>query len=162
MTRQRKLSKLEQMLERLASSPAGGFFFARIAPIIDRPLMRLTKGKVSTAVGQPVGLITMIGAKTGQPRQVPLLCTPDGDNWLIVASNGGNQKNPAWLYNLRTNPEITMLINGQEDKYMVHETEGAERTHAWATVVDFYAGYTEYEKRSGREIPVFSLKRLKP
>ena len=153
-----QVSGWKRALQRVAATRFGGWFYANVAPKIDRPLVRLTKGRLSMGVGHPVGLITMIGAKSGQPRTTPLLCTPDGDNWLVVASNGGSTKNPAWLYNLRVHPEITMLIQGREGQYIAHETKGAERAEAWRKVSAFYIGYPKYAERSGREIPVFVLK----
>jgi deazaflavin-dependent oxidoreductase (nitroreductase family) len=157
--RQRKLSWWEKIIEPMVASPLGGWYFINIAPHIDRLLIRWTKGRLSTALGQPVGLVTMRGAKSGLPRQVPLLCVPDGENYIVLASRAGDTRHPVWYYNLRANPEVTLLLNGRQGSYMAHETTGAEREGTWQKAVDFFVGYEAYQQRAGdRLIPVFLLR----
>ena len=74
----------------LASSRLGGWFFVRVAPAIDRLLMRLSRGRLSLTVGFPTLILTTTGAKTGLPRSTPLIFLPQGEQLLIVASNGGS------------------------------------------------------------------------
>jgi deazaflavin-dependent oxidoreductase (nitroreductase family) len=72
-------------------------------------LLRLSRGRISVTLGQPMGLLTTIGAKSGQPRTTPLFYTVDEDTIILIASNGGQPRHPAWCYNLRANPEVTFL-----------------------------------------------------
>lgn len=143
--------------EKAVSSRMGGWLFVNVAPIIDRPLIKLTKGRLSTVPGQPVGLVGMTGAKSGLPRPTPLVCIPDGDNWILVASNGGSTKNPAWIYNLKAYPKVTLTIQGTQSEFVARQVFNEERERCWLKATDLNAGYNAYSARSGRQIPVFLL-----
>jgi len=159
MESQRNLTWWQRPLFAFASSKAGGWYFIHIASRIDRVLLRLSRGRWSNGLGQPVGMLKIKGAKSGLIRETILLCTPDGENYIVVASRAGDTKHPAWYYNLRANPEIRLLIGGQERSFVAHEASGAERDDLWRKAVWFYPGYAAYEKRAGsRLIPVFLLR----
>jgi hypothetical protein len=100
-------------MERFASSRAGGWFFVNVANRIDPPLLRLSRGRVSIAVGQPVLLLTTRGARTGQPRSTPLLYGSDGDRLVLVASKAGSPQHPAWYRNLKAHPEVEYIVRGR-------------------------------------------------
>lgn len=146
-----------QPIEKLAASRLGGWFFVTVAPRIDRILIPASNGRLSTVPTHPIGIVTMTGAKSGLPRQTPLVCISDGDDWILVASNGGNKKNPAWYYNLKANPEVTLQIKGKTGTYLAREVLGEERAACWQKATNIYGGYNAYSERSGREIPVFVL-----
>ncbi|MCL4832546.1 MAG: nitroreductase family deazaflavin-dependent oxidoreductase [Caldilineaceae bacterium] len=159
MTEKRSLAWWQKPLFAFAGSKAGGWYFLTIAPRIDPLLLRLSRGRWSSGLGQPVGILKIRGAKSGLIRETTLLCTPDGENFIVVASRAGNLKHPAWYYNLRANPEIRLLIHGQESGYIARETSGAERDELWRKAVWFYPGYAAYKERAGaRVIPVFLLR----
>ena len=99
---------------KLASTRAGGWFFITVAPPIDRALLRLSKGRISTGGVAPILLLTTTGAKSGQPRSTPLLYLKDGERFALIASKGGNPRHPAWYHNLRAKPEATLLVGGRE------------------------------------------------
>ncbi|MEM7030129.1 MAG: nitroreductase/quinone reductase family protein [Chloroflexota bacterium] len=158
-TRQRQLSGFAKLLEIFASSKFGGWCFVHIFPHIDRPLMKFSGGRFNLGFGQPIGIISHVGAKSGLTRKTPLLITPDGDNWLIVASKAGHEKHPAWYYNLKANSAIKLLLQGREYACIAEEATGDAYKDAWAKVNDFYQGYEIYQARAGkRKIPVFILK----
>src|SRR5262245_24969982 len=112
---------------KFASSRPGGWFYVNVAPNIDRLLIRLSRGRYSVAIGLPRLILTTIGAKSGQPRTTPLVYLPDGERVVLVASNGGNPRHPGWYYNLRANPQATLLIDGRAALYRASEVSGAER-----------------------------------
>jgi len=156
---QRQLSWWQKPLFAFAGSPAGAWFFMNIAPRVDRFLLPLSRGRWSSGLGQPVGILKIKGAKSGLIRETVLLCTPHEGNYIVVASRGGNTKHPAWYYNLRANPDIRLFINGREEAYRAYETSGPERETLWQKAVWFYPGYASYQARAGgRTIPVFLLK----
>jgi deazaflavin-dependent oxidoreductase (nitroreductase family) len=151
----RKMNGWERLLERVAASKPGGWFFVHIANRIDPILLRATRGRLSLAVGQPVALLRTIGARSGEPRITPLLYLVDGGNVVFVASNAGNLRHPAWYHNVRANPQVEIDRGGRRRRYLAHFAEGEERERLWELVNDLYAGYDVYQHRAGdRRIPV--------
>ena len=142
----------------IASSRPGAWFFVNVAPYIDRPLMRLTGGRVTTGGFGRVGMLKVKGAKSGVERQTPLVYTRDGDKVLLVASRGGDVKHPAWYRNVVANPEVVFSIDGDDRSYQARDASAAERPRLWELVNRTYAGYAAYQRRAGnRQIPVVVL-----
>jgi deazaflavin-dependent oxidoreductase (nitroreductase family) len=109
-------------------------------------------------LGEPVGLLGTVGAKSGQKRETPLLYLDDGERVVLVASKAGAALHPSWLHNLRANPRVSFLRRGgHRGTYVAREAEGAERDELWARVNDLYAGYDTYQGRTARRIPVVVL-----
>jgi deazaflavin-dependent oxidoreductase (nitroreductase family) len=148
----------ERFAEGLAASRPGAWFYVHIAPPIDRVLMRLTRGRLTTGGMRRVGMLKVKGAKTGIERQTPLVYTRDGDNVLLVASRGGDAKHPAWYRNVVANPDVSFTIRGEERLYRGRTAQSEERPRLWKLVVRRYGGYLTYQQRAGdREIPVVVL-----
>jgi deazaflavin-dependent oxidoreductase (nitroreductase family) len=128
---------------------------------VDRVLLPLSHGRFSISVGQQVGMLETVGAKSGEPRRIPLLFVRDGDRVILIASMGGAPRHPAWLHNIRANPRVSFLgPRGTTGDYVAREAEGDERARLWDEAVDYYAGYAEYKIRAGkREIPIVVLER---
>lgn len=149
---------IAESIARVAASRPVTWLYLNVFPYIDRLLLRLTRGRVSVTIGQPMGLLTSIGAKSGQRRTTPLLYTVDGANIILVASYGGQPRHPAWYYNLRAHPEVTFLWAGHERTYIAREVAGDERESLWRKAAARYPGYNVYQQRTGqRQIPVFLL-----
>ncbi|MGD9619104.1 MAG: nitroreductase family deazaflavin-dependent oxidoreductase [Mycolicibacterium sp.] len=148
-------------LERFGRSAPGNWFLTKVAPRIDPPLLRISGGRFSSAYPVPVMLLTTTGAKSGLPRQLPLLYATDGDSLILVASNYGRPGHPAWYRNLKANPTVEVLAGKHRGSYSASEiTDPAERADAWAKALDVYAGYSDYEERAaGRQIPLIRLRR---
>ena len=153
---------IERGMAKLIASRPGAWFYVNVAPHIDRPLMRLSGGRVSTVGGtRAVGVLRVRGAKSGKERRTPLAYTRDGEKVLVVASRGGDVKHPAWYRNVMANPEVGFLALGREHRYVAHEAEGAERERAWEMCNRTYPGYSTYQERAGaRRIPVIVLEPL--
>lgn len=105
--------------------------------------------------GVPICLVTMIGAKSGQVREVPLMHVPIDDKKILVASQAGLEMHPAWYYNLKANPEIEILADGVKRKYRARQIDETEKARLWSEIVAHYADYDEYQARTDRDIPVF-------
>jgi deazaflavin-dependent oxidoreductase (nitroreductase family) len=162
MTPQRRhLSLYERALKSFGRSAAGGWYLKKIAPRIDPPLLRLTGGRVSSVFPVPVMLLTTTGAKTGQPRSLPLLYVTDGDRLILMASNYGKKSHPAWYRNLTANPEVEVLAGKRSGTYVASEiTDPDSRERAWELALNQYAGYADYEVRArDRTIPLIRLER---
>ena len=146
-------------MERALMSPAGYQFLVHLAPRIDKAVIPRTRGRLSSAGFDKVGLVTTTGAKSGQRRTHPLTLLPDSDGLLAIGSNYGRPKHPAWSTNLLAHPECTVEFHGAAKRYTAELLTGDARAKAWATAVDFYAGYESYRTTCApREIRVFRLR----
>ncbi len=153
----------QRVIRRLVSTPTFAWLGARFMHHIDRAVYWLSGGRATGAAlltGLPTVILTTVGAKSGLPRTTPLLGIPAGDAIVLIGSNWGQARHPAWVYNLRANPQAQLTINGQTGAYLAREVSGAERDAYWQQAVALYPGYAAYSKRTGgREIPVMVLTR---
>lgn len=145
---------------RLVSIPWVSAFAMRLATVVDRPLLKLTTGRLRLSFVIPCLLLRCRGARTEKLREVPLLYVPDGDDVLVVGSGGGTEREPAWCANLRAEPRIECDRLGCTEYRKAEELAGTARELAWARAIVAYPGYTRYRERISREIPVFRLKRI--
>jgi deazaflavin-dependent oxidoreductase (nitroreductase family) len=156
---QRAKSRIDKAMQALARSPVGGWLFINVFPLIDRWLIPVSRGRLKVAMGQPILLLHTRGARSDQPRTSPLLYTPRGDAFVIVASKAGDQHHPAWYHNLRAHPDsVTIEVNGTRTAVYPRLAEGPERDALWRLVNDNYNGYDAYQTRAGeRRIPIVVL-----
>jgi deazaflavin-dependent oxidoreductase (nitroreductase family) len=156
---QAEKNAVDKLLQSFAQTKLGGKLFITVFPAIDRRLMPLTRGRMSTGLGQPVVLLHVRGAKSGIERTVPLLATKDGDVIVLIASKAGAKHNPSWFHNVRANPDVEVTLRGERVPMHATIAQGAEREELWAMAVDNYSGYTRYQRRAGdRTIPVVALR----
>ena len=107
----------------------------------------------------PMLLLNHKGAKSGQERCTPLVYVEDGDDVVLVASKGGNPRNPAWFHNLKANPETTVQIGRERRAVRARVATAKERPRLWRKAVKTYGGYRGYQQRTEREIPLVVLER---
>jgi deazaflavin-dependent oxidoreductase (nitroreductase family) len=107
----------------------------------------------------PVLVLTTRGRKSGQPRSVPVIYLEDGGRWLLVASNGGQDYDPAWYRNLLDHPEAEIRVGNEDIAVTAHDATDEERAAAWPKLVALYPGYEGYAKRTTRRLPVVVLTR---
>jgi len=158
--RGRRLRPHEVVLERFAMSPVGYQFMLHAAPHIDKALIPRTNGRLSVMGFDKIGLLTSTGAKSGQQRTHPLALIDDGNGLLAIGSNYGRDTHPAWSANLVAHPDCIVEFRGDPAPYRAELLTGEARAAAWATAVDFYAGYEGYRTNCApREIRVFRLRR---
>ena len=136
--------------------------FVNVFPVIDRWLIPRTRGRLKVAVGQPILLLHTLGAKSGQPRTSPLLFTPHGADFIVVASKAGAANHPAWYYNLRAHPDsVAVELNGRRIAVRPRVVNEPERSELWLRVNDNYNGYEAYAQRAGsRIIPLVVLQAI--
>ena len=138
--------------------PSDGFLKAMNG--VHRGLLKISGGRLGwTAADMPVLELTTIGRRSGQPRSV-MLTSPhrDGDRIVIVASKGGEDTHPAWLLNLRENPQVTVSMKGAPGVAMIARVASPEeRERLWLVVADKQARYAGYQERTDREIPLVLL-----
>jgi len=115
-----------------------------------------TEGTTLRDTGLPVIIVTHIGNKTGAVRKTPLMRVKDGANYVLVGSQGGAPKHPAWVFNLRTNPMAEIRDRTVVQAMQTREvTDAAERARLWNVAVAAYPPYEEYQTRTARQIPIF-------
>lgn len=134
----------------------------RLLPLItwiDRALHRLTRGRLTILdiAGLPNLMLTVIGRKSGQPRETPLLCVPYGEDILIAGSYFGSDKEPIWVKNVEANPEVTVHFQDRTTAMLARRLEGDERATAWAHMIKTWPNFARYERRTDRLIKVFLL-----
>ena len=106
--------------------------------------------------GLPVVIVTNQGNRTGAVRKTPLMRVKDGNNFVLVGSQGGAPKNPVWVYNLRADGNVEIRDEAAVYTMRVREVEdAAERARLWGLAVAAYPPYEEYQTRTTRRIPVF-------
>lgn len=112
--------------------------------------------RVGSAVRKavPICLLTTTGKKSGQPRTVPLCYMADGDNVILVASQGGVPTNPQWYRNLVADPRVTVAVGRRRREMRARTASADERAALWPRLVDVYADYENYQQWTDREIPV--------
>ncbi|NDK88229.1 nitroreductase family deazaflavin-dependent oxidoreductase [Gordonia desulfuricans] len=102
----------------------------------------------------PVCLLTTIGRKSGEPRTAPLLYLRRGDDFIVVASQGGLPRNPAWYLNLQATPEVVIEVGRERHELLARTADDAERAELWPKLVEMYADFENYDSWTDRTIPV--------
>ncbi|MGB2919203.1 MAG: nitroreductase/quinone reductase family protein [Mycobacterium sp.] len=151
---------VKSVIGKVAASPGGQWFLRHISPRVDPTLMRITRGRLSSLGTWPRSvLLSHTGAKSGIERATPLIYFTDGDRVILVASNYGGTRHPAWYHNVMANPTVTLCGGGFEGRFVGEEVTGAERDRLWALAKQWNPGYNQYEASSGdRGIPLLALK----
>ena len=115
-----------------------------------------TEGLTLRDTGLPVIIVTNTGAKTGAIRKTPLMRVVDGDNYVLVGSQGGAPKHPVWVYNLTAEPNVEIRDGTIVQSMRVREVIDTEaRNRLWAIAVEAFPPYTEYQNKTSRVIKVF-------
>ena len=105
----------------------------------------------------PMLLLDHVGAKSGTKRTSPLAYVKDGKSYVIVASKGGYPKHPGWYHNLRANPDTTIQVGSKRHAVKARVANAAEHKRLWPKAVEAYSGYTGYQERTKRKIPLVIL-----
>lgn len=122
------------------------------------PLYRLTGGRVGGHVAKaPVLLLTTTGRRSGEKRTAPVVYLADGDRLVVIGSNAGHGKTPAWSLNLKANPDAEVEIGRERRRVRARIATGEERADLWRRHNEQYSGFDEYEARTNRDIALFVL-----
>jgi deazaflavin-dependent oxidoreductase (nitroreductase family) len=133
-------------------------FFMRWATKLNVAVFRVSKGRLMNKFigGYPVCIVTTTGAKSGKTRRIALIHLPHGDNKLLVASQGGMNRNPVWYHNIVAHPDVLILVHGAEKAYKARQIIDQEKRDLWPHLLSMYPDFDEYQARTDRNIPVFS------
>ncbi len=122
------------------------------------PVYRLSGGRLMGKVNRaPVLLLTTTGRKSGQKRTAPVVYLADGENVVVINTNAGNARVPAWSLNLKVNPEAEVEVGRERRKVRARVAEGEERVALWRKHNEQYAGFDDYQGKLDREASVIVL-----
>ncbi len=105
--------------------------------------------------GAPVMLVSMMGCKSGKLRTTPLIHVSNGDDVLLVASQGGMAKNPVWYANVVANPEVTVQVGSTTRRMRARQVDDSEKQALWPVICAVHPDFEAYQQRTERNIPVF-------
>jgi len=128
----------------------------RALNLVHKAALKVTGGRwPRDLLGMPGVELHTIGRKSGQPRS-SMLASPihDEDRVVLVASKGGDERDPAWYLNLTANPDVEVTMNGETRKMRARTASPDEKAALWPDIVASYKGYAGYQEKSGRDIPV--------
>jgi deazaflavin-dependent oxidoreductase (nitroreductase family) len=126
---------------------------------LHRAVYRKTDGRVGAKLaGLHMCLLTTVGHKSGLPRSLPLACFPDGDDLIVVASNNGQDHDPAWWRNLQLQPEASVQFGREHRRVIALRADSGEHARLWPWLKERNPAFAHYEKKTERDIPVVILR----
>jgi len=123
---------------------------------VHQAIVHVTGGSVlGSAFGMPVVELHTVGRTSGRPRTT-MLTAPvvDGDMVVLVASKGGDDRDPDWYRNLMAHPEVELTMAGRRRPMRARRASPQEKAKLWPRIVTAYQGYASYQRRTDRDIPV--------
>jgi len=131
----------------------------KVLSAVHTRLYRLTRGRIGhRAAGLASLLLTTTGRRSGSARTVALTYVPNGRDYVVVASNGGADRPPAWWLNLQARPEAIVEVGPDTVPIVAHAADAAERQQLWPMLTAANPFYTRYEELTARAIPVVILR----
>jgi deazaflavin-dependent oxidoreductase (nitroreductase family) len=128
---------------------------------VHRFLYRMTNGRLGARTGNvDVLLLESVGRRSGRSRITPLLYLVDGSRWIVVASNAGDDRHPAWWRNLQARPDAAIQIRDTHHKVRARRATPEEAERLWPRLVAAYRHYDAYRERTARSIPIVVLEPL--
>jgi deazaflavin-dependent oxidoreductase (nitroreductase family) len=115
-------------------------------------------GRIGTSVaGLATLLLSVTGRKSGQTRSTPLAYFRDGDNYVVVGSDGAAKRDPQWWKNLQVDPNGAIRTGRNRFKVKATPATGAERERLWEIGTKFNPMWATYQTRTERELPIVVL-----
>lgn len=122
------------------------------------PVYRATGGRLLGKVNEaPVLLLTTTGRRSGERRTAPVVYLADDERFVVINTNAGNHKVPAWSLNLAADPEAEVEVGRRKIAVRARVAEGEERAELWRRHNEQYAGFDDYEAQLDREPQVIVL-----
>ena len=157
------MNAYRRLIQRLGHKPWFAAIMKRVLPPLDRAVHRLSGGRVRvTDSVLPLLVLTSIGRRSGQPREQPLAYLEVEDGWAVAATSFGQERHPAWSYNLLANPRATVTIGRRHLSVEARLTEPDEKAALWPRFVAMWPAFDTYVERSHRDIRVFVLQPVGP
>jgi deazaflavin-dependent oxidoreductase (nitroreductase family) len=131
----------------------------KLSTLAHRTIVNVSGGRLlNRAFGMPVVQLHTTGRKSGRPR-VAVLTAPiiDDQRVVLVASKGGDDRNPAWFLNLQANPDVELTVDGETRAMKARVASPDEKAELWPQIVARYKGYANYQTKTQRDIPLVIL-----
>ena len=109
--------------------------------------------------GAPILLLTTTGRKSGEARTAALIFGRDGNDLLLVASQGGAPTHPNWYHNLSADPDVEVQVQGDVFPATARTASDDEKARLWSIMTEVWPNYDSYQERTDRQIPVVVLTR---
>jgi deazaflavin-dependent oxidoreductase (nitroreductase family) len=152
----------ERFVVWISTSAVVTWLIKHVASRLDPLIFKATNGRL-TSMGppsMPMLTLTAAGRRSGQPRSVHLACLEHEGDYLVVASAMGQQKHPAWRYNIEANPQVQIQMRGERFAARAQVLTDPEKEKVWADIRQAIPQMNVYEKRTDRNIRVFRLSRV--
>ena len=118
-------------------------------------LIHASRGKIGSHLGkQTILLMHTTGRKTGKHYTTPIAYFPVGSGYYVIASNWGQEKNAAWYYNLKKQPDMTIEVSGKTIEVTAREAQGEEYQRLCANAIAHHPDYNHYKEMTSRHIPI--------
>jgi deazaflavin-dependent oxidoreductase (nitroreductase family) len=132
----------------------------KLGTALHRGILRLSGGRIGgKGYGMPVVILTTTGRKSGQPRETVLTAPIHEDDLVVlVASFGGDDRNPTWFLNLRDEPAVELELEGEKRSMTAKVATPDEKAELWPRVVAAHKGYASYQTKTDRDIPLVLLR----
>jgi deazaflavin-dependent oxidoreductase (nitroreductase family) len=146
----------------LTTNPVVTWLIRHVASHLDPLIFKASNGRFSSmgVPSMPMLTLTAIGRRSGKPLAVHLACIEHEGDLLVVASAMGQEKHPAWRYNIEENPDVQIQVRGERFVARARLLADSEREKVWDDVRAAIPQMNVYEKRTGRNIRVFRLSRV--
>ena len=130
----------------------------RAAGTLHRFVIVSSRGRLgSDLLDHPILLLRTVGRRTGKRRTQPLMYLREADGYLVAASFGGHDQDPAWLTNVKETPRATITLEGRDVPVLATIATPEERERWWPRFVSLSAAYGKYQRSTNRQIPIVKL-----
>jgi deazaflavin-dependent oxidoreductase (nitroreductase family) len=155
--RERRGAEVERAPAWELSFPNNRWLLALIT-VVHRWVYLWTDGRLGHGSGKTrFLLLNHIGRKTGRKHATPLLYVGDGERWIVVASNAGDERDPAWWLNLQSHPEAQIQLRDAHVSVKARQAGEEECKLLWPRLIACYRSFASYRERTRREIPIVIL-----
>jgi deazaflavin-dependent oxidoreductase (nitroreductase family) len=152
----------DRMIVWLSTNPVATWLIRNVASRLDPLIFRATNGRL-TSLGppaMPMLTLTAIGRRSGRPRSVHLAHLEHEGDYLVVASAMGQERHPAWRYNIEANPDVEIQARGERFPARARVLTDSEKAAVWNDIRAAIPQMHVYERRTDRNIRVFRLSRV--
>ena len=146
----------------LSTNPVATWIIKHVASRLDPLIFKATNGRF-TSMGppaMPMLTLTTTGRRSGRLRSIQLACIEHKGDWLVVASAMGQQKHPAWRYNIEASPQVQIQMRGERFDARAQLLTDSEKEEVWADIRRSIPQMNVYVTRTDRNIRVFRLSRI--